>query len=60
MVGAGEALLVGNFYTKPRTRDDEAQVQDESAHDDGSEDDDDLYDGEVEDDAADDAPPRDR
>lgn len=60
MVTAGEALLVGNFYTKPRTRDDEVQVQDESAHDDGPEDDDDLYDGEVEDDAADDAPPRDR
>ena len=60
MVGAGEALLVGNFYTKPRTRDDEVQAQDGSPHDDGSEDDDDLYEGEVEDGGADEAPSRDR
>ena len=65
MVGAGEALLIGNFYTKPRTRDDEVQAQDVQAqdgspHDDGAEDDDDLYEGEVEDGDADEAPPRDR
>ncbi|KMO38302.1 hypothetical protein VP06_06460 [Methylobacterium aquaticum] len=36
MVTAGEALLVGNFYTKPRTRDDEAERPDEDV-DDGDE-----------------------
>ncbi|MGE7415983.1 hypothetical protein [Methylobacterium tarhaniae] len=48
MVTAGEALLVGNFYTKARTRDDEA---------DQTEEDEDAYDG---DDLADeDGPDRD-
>lgn len=42
MVTAGEALQVGNFYTKIRTRDDAADI---------AEDDDDAYDGEVEGDA---------
>ncbi len=49
MVSAGEALLVGNFYTKPRTRDDEAEraEHDEDDHGDAE---DDVYDGDDEDD----------
>lgn len=42
MVTAGEALQVGNFYTKVRTRDDAPDSQDET-------DDDDAYDGEIDD-----------
>ncbi|WP_238191242.1 hypothetical protein [Methylobacterium frigidaeris] len=43
MVTAGEALLVGNFYTKARTRDDEAEPSEDEAE--RPEDDDDAYDG---------------
>ncbi|TGD94862.1 hypothetical protein [Methylobacterium nonmethylotrophicum] len=49
MVTAGEALLVGNFYTKARTRDDEA---------DGPEDDGDAVEGEADDPADGDGPAR--
>lgn len=49
MVSAGEALLVGNFYTKPRTRDDEAGRADHDEDDHGDAEDD-VYDGDDEDD----------
>ncbi|MFH6784509.1 hypothetical protein ACE100_19320 [Methylobacterium sp. MA0201] len=42
MVTAGEALQVGNFYTKTRSRDDVPDTQDDA-------DDEDAYDGEIDD-----------
>lgn len=42
MVTAGEALQVGNFYTKTRNRDDAVDIQDGA-------DDEDVYDGDVDD-----------
>jgi hypothetical protein len=44
MVTAGEALLVGNFYTKPRTRDDGAERAEHDEDDQGDAEDD-VYDG---------------